>query len=173
MPLYVKYSHWTISKNKPLKYYILTITKKEMLTRIPACLGLYTIWVMLKYAVAIETLTKMEQMVIEKFISRITATMDIESIYLFGSRAEVEGHKESDIDVAIVVSNEAIKEITQRVIESSIEVEEDLDVSGTLMLSPIVINEMLLKSNIGIGKNIREKGILLWSKKSRQKRKVI
>lgn len=129
---------------------------------------------MLKYAVTIDALTKMEQMMIEKFISLITNTMDIEAIHLFGSRAKVEGHKESDIDIAIIVKNkEAIKEITQEVIESSIKVEEDLDVSGKLMLSPIVIDESLLKTNFGIGKSIREEGILLWSKKSGQKRKVI
>jgi predicted nucleotidyltransferase len=129
---------------------------------------------MLKYGVTINTLTKMEQMMIEKFVSFITNTIDIEAIYLFGSRAKVEGHKESDIDIAIIVKNkEAIKEITRRVIESSIKVEEDLDVSGKLMLSPIVIDESLLKTTFGIGKSVREEGILLWSKKPGQKRKVI
>jgi hypothetical protein len=49
----------------------------------------------LKYAVTIDTLTKMEQMMIEKFISLITTTMDIEAIHLFGSRAKIEGHNES------------------------------------------------------------------------------
>lgn len=123
----------------------------------------------------VDTLTPIEQMMIDKFISLSTNAIDIESIYLFGSRAKGEGRIESDIDIAVIVKNkEALKGITHKVIELSIKVEEELDVSGELTLSPIVLKQSLLKTNIGIGKTIREEGILLWSKKSAgQKRKVI
>lgn len=122
---------------------------------------------MLKYTMIVDILTATEQMMIDKFISLSTKAMDIESIYLFGSRAKAEGHIESDIDVAVIIKNKkTLKEITRRVIELSIKVGEELDVSGKLMLSPIVINESLLKTNIGIGKTIREEGVLLWLRKS-------
>ncbi len=123
----------------------------------------------------VDTLTPIEQMMIDKFISLSTNAIDIESIYLFGSRAKGEGRIESDIDIAVIVKNkEVLKGITRKVIELSITVEEELHVSGELTLSPIVLKQSLLKTNIGIGKTIREEGILLWSKKSAgQKRKVI
>ncbi|MGB9715229.1 MAG: nucleotidyltransferase domain-containing protein [Thermodesulfovibrionales bacterium] len=129
---------------------------------------------MLKYVMFIDTLTQMEQMMIEKFILLITNTIHVEAIYLFGSRARIEGHKESDIDIAIIVKNkEEIKDITQMAIESSIKIEEELGVSGELILSPIVIDESMLKTNFGIARRIKEEGALLWSRRSRQKKKFI
>lgn len=129
---------------------------------------------MLKYIMIVNTLTAIEQMMIDRFISLSANTLNIESIYLFGSRARNEGDKESDIDLAVIVKTRAaLKEITLRAIELSIKVEEELDVSGELMLNPIVLNESLLKTNIGIGKTIRKEGVLLWSKKlAGQKRKA-
>lgn len=129
---------------------------------------------MLKYAMTVDSLTAIEHKLIDRFMSLSTKIKDIESIYLFGSRARAEGHIESDIDVAVIVKNkEMVKKITSKVIELAINVEEETDVSGELMLSPIVINESLLKTKIGIGKRIREEGIILWSKKSAaQKRKA-
>lgn len=129
---------------------------------------------MLKYTMTVDSLTAIEHKLIDRFMSLSTKIKDIESIYLFGSRARAEGHIESDIDVAVIVKNkEMVKKITSKVIELAINVEEETDVSGELMLSPIVINESLFKTKIGIGKRIREEGILLWSKKSAaQKRKA-
>jgi predicted nucleotidyltransferase len=123
----------------------------------------------------IDTLTKTEQMLIDRFILLIIREIVVESIYLFGSRAKAKGHLWSDIDLAIVVRDkEHIKETTQKAIELSIKAEEELDIIGELMLSPIVINKSLLNADIGIGKTIREEGILLWSRESTgQKLKVM
>jgi predicted nucleotidyltransferase len=119
----------------------------------------------------INTLTKTEQILIERFISLIIREIGVESVYLFGSRAKAKGHLWSDIDLAIVIKNEEpIKEITRKAIELSIKAEEDLDIIGELMISPTVVNNSLLNARIGIGKTIKEEGILLWSRKSKEKR---
>ncbi|MBI5187933.1 MAG: nucleotidyltransferase domain-containing protein [Nitrospirae bacterium] len=124
---------------------------------------------------AIETLTPIEQKMVERLISLVSGIEGVKYLYLFGSRARLEGHAESDIDIAVVVRDRNIvKRITGHIIDLSIKVAEELGVSGDLMLSPIVIEESLLKAKVGIGRKIREEGILLWSKKSiRKKEKVI
>jgi len=123
-------------------------------------------------SLAAEIFTPAEQKMVEKFISLVSEIEVIKYLYLFGSRSRHEGHTESDIDIAIVVKGEkTVKKITGYIIDLSIKVAEDLGVSGNLMLSPMVIDESLLKAKIGIGKRIREEGILLWSKKSNKKRK--
>lgn len=117
----------------------------------------------------LDTLTPTEEMLIDRFIQTITGSKDIESLYLFGSRARGKGSIESDIDIAVVVKDkERIKRVTSLVVDLSIKIEEEMDVSGKLLLSPIVIDESLLKARIGIGKIIREEGILLWSKRSKR-----
>lgn len=118
----------------------------------------------------ISTLTPVEEMLIDRFVQEITEQIDIEYIYLFGSRARGEGDIESDIDIAVIVKGrKKIKEITRWAINSSIRIAEELDVNGELVLSPIIINESLLKTDMGIGKRIREEGILLWSKRSKKR----
>lgn len=126
-------------------------------------------------SLVIETLTPIEQRMVEKLISLASEVEGIKYLYLFGSRARLEGHTESDIDIAVVVKGrEIVKRITSHIIDLSIKIAEELGVSGELMLSPIVIEESLLKAKVGIGKRIREEGILLWSKKlSIKKEKVI
>lgn len=117
----------------------------------------------------VDTLTPIEEMLIDRFIQTVTGSKDIESLYLFGSRARGKGSIESDIDIAVVVKDkERIKRITSLVVDLSIKIEEEMDVSGKLLLSPIVIDESLLKARLGIGKIIREEGILLWSKRSKR-----
>ncbi len=112
-------------------------------------------------------LTAIEHKILDRFIFFINSIGGIESVYLFGSRARGEGHVESDIDIAVIVRDEnIIKEMTGRVLESATMAEEETGVEGELMLSPIVLNEALLKAKIGIGRRIREEGILLWSRKS-------
>ena len=63
-----------------------------------------------------------------------------------------------------------IKYFTKQVTDISIKIEEELDVIGEIMLSPIIINDSLLKTDIGIGRRIREEGILLWSKRSKKRK---
>lgn len=123
----------------------------------------------------IDTLTPIEQRLIDRFVSKITKINGVESIYLFGSRAKGKGHLESDIDIAIIVKEEKIlKKMSLRAIELSIEIEEELNVGGELVLTPLTIDESSLKLDIGIGRVIREEGILLWSKKLiRKKRRSI
>ena len=118
-----------------------------------------------------ETLTPLEEVLINRFIESISSSKIIVSVYLFGSRARGEGSIESDIDVAVVVKDSVvIKDVTRMVVDASIKIEEELDISGELILSPIVIEEDLLKGHLGIGKRIREEGILLWSKRLKRKK---
>lgn len=123
----------------------------------------------------INTLTPIEQRLIDRFVSKVTKINGVESIYLFGSRAKGKGHPESDIDIAIVVKEEKIlKKMSLKAIELSIEIEEELDVGGELILTPLTIDESSLKADIGIGRVIRKEGILLWSKKLiRPKKRLI
>ncbi|HKZ56469.1 MAG TPA: nucleotidyltransferase domain-containing protein [Thermodesulfovibrionales bacterium] len=121
--------------------------------------------------VQINTLTPGEEILINKFVHEITEKIDVESVYLFGSRARGEGDIESDIDIAVIVKDrKRIKYFTKQVTDISIKIEEELDVIGELMLSPIIINDSLLKTDIGIGRRIREEGILLWSKRSKKRK---
>jgi len=69
-----------------------------------------------------------------------------------------------------VKDRKRIKYFTKQVTDISIKIEEELDVIGELMLSPIIINDSLLKTDIGIGRRIREEGILLWSKRSKKRK---
>jgi len=118
-----------------------------------------------------ETLTPLEEVLINRFIEAISSSKDIDSVYLFGSRARGEGSIESDIDIAVVVKDRVvIKDVTRMVVDASIKIEEELDISGELILSPIVIEEDFLKGHLGIGKRIREEGILLWSKRLKRKK---
>ena len=118
-----------------------------------------------------ETLTPLEEALINRFIEAISSSKDIDSVYLFGSRARGEGSIESDIDIAVVVKDRVvIKDVTRMVVDASIKIEEELDISGELILSPIVIEEDFLKGHLGIGKRIREEGILLWSKRLKRKK---
>ena len=112
---------------------------------------------------------------LNRFVQVISSSKDVEAIYLFGSRARGEGNIESDIDIAVVVKNrQMIQNLRQRVIETSINIEEEQDICGELMLSPVVIEESLLEGNYGIGKRIRREGVLLWSKRlKREKEKAI
>jgi len=119
-----------------------------------------------------ETLTPLEELLINRFIQEISSSMDVDSIYLFGSRARGEGDIESDIDIAVVVKDrKVIKDVTRRVVDASIKIGEEMDISGELMLSPIVIEEPLLEGDLGIGKRIREEGVLLWSRSLQRKKK--
>src|SRR3989304_6839127 len=121
--------------------------------------------------VQINTLTPGEEILINKFVHEITEKIDVESVYLFGSRARGEGDIESDIDIAVIVKDrKRIKYFTKQVTDISIKIEEELDVIGELMLSPIIINDSLLKTDIGIGGRIREEGILLWPKSSKKRK---
>lgn len=116
---------------------------------------------------ATPSLTAIENKMIAGFISRAERMREIEAIYLFGSRARAEGHSESDIDIAVIVkSKDKIKETTGRVLELAAKVEEETGVEGELLLSPVVLDGPILKSKIGLGKRIREEGIILWSRKS-------
>ena len=118
-----------------------------------------------------ETLTPLEEVLINRFIEVISGLKDVESVYLFGSRARGEGDIESDIDIAVVVKDrKTIKDVTRRVVDASIKIGEELDISGELMLSPIVIEEALLKGDLGIGKRIREEGVFLWSRRLKRKK---
>ena len=63
-----------------------------------------------------------------------------------------------------------IKDVTRRMVDASIKIGEELDISGEIILSPIVIEEALLKGDLGIGKRIREEGVFLWSKRLRRKK---
>ncbi|MBI5193821.1 MAG: nucleotidyltransferase domain-containing protein [Nitrospirae bacterium] len=120
-----------------------------------------------------ETLTPLEEVLIKRFIEVIRELIDVESVYLFGSRARGEGSIESDIDIAVVVKDrEMIKDVTRSVLDASIKIVEEMNISGELILSPIVIEDALLKGDIGVGKRIREEGILLWSKRSEKKRET-
>ena len=119
-----------------------------------------------------ETLTPLEELLINRFIQEISSSMDVDSIYLFGSRARGEGDIESDIDIAVVVKDrKVIKDVTRRVVDASIKIGEEMDTGGELMLSPIVIEEPLLEGDLGIGKRIREEGVLLWSRSLQRKKK--
>ena len=81
------------------------------------------------------------------------------------------GLNNNDIDIAVIVKDrKRIKYFTKQVTDISIKIEEELDVIGELMLSPIIINDSLLKTDIGIGRRIREEGILLWSKRSKKRK---
>ncbi|RJQ43347.1 MAG: nucleotidyltransferase domain-containing protein [Nitrospiraceae bacterium] len=122
-----------------------------------------------------DSLTAIEHKMLDKFISLINNIGEIEAVYLFGSRARGEGHAESDIDVAVIVnSKDRIKKMTDAVIELSVRAEEETGVSGELILSPIVLDRSFLKSEIGVGRRVREEGILIWSRKSAGlKRKAI
>lgn len=118
-----------------------------------------------------ETLTPLEEVLINRFIEVISGSNDIESVYLFGSRARGKGSIESDIDLAVIVKDrKMIKDVTRRVVDASIKIGEELDISGEIILSPIVIEEALLKGDLGIGKRIREEGVFLWSKRLRRKK---
>lgn len=120
-----------------------------------------------------ETLTPLEEVLIKRFIEVIRELKDVESVYLFGSRARGEGSIESDIDIAVVVKDrEMVKDVTRGVVDISIKIEEELNISGELTLSPIVIEEALLRGGLGIGKRIREEGIFLWSKRLGKKRET-
>jgi len=55
--------------------------------------------------VQINTLTPGEEILINKFVHEITEKIDVESVYLFGSRARGEGDIESDIDIAVIVKD--------------------------------------------------------------------
>jgi len=108
---------------------------------------------------------------INRLIEVISGSKDIESVYLFGSRARGEGNIESDIDIAVIVKDrKMIKDVTRRMVDASIKIGEELDISGEIILSPIVIEEALLKGDLGIGKRIREEGVFLWSKRLRRKK---
>ncbi len=118
-----------------------------------------------------ETLTPLEEALINRLIEVISGSKDIESVYLFGSRARGEGNIESDIDIAVIVKDrKMIKDVTRRMVDASIKIGEELDISGEIILSPIVIEEALLKGDLGIGKRIREEGVFLWSKRLRRKK---
>ncbi len=120
-----------------------------------------------------ETLTPLEEVLIKRFIEGIRELKDVESVYLFGSRARGEGSIESDIDLAVVVKDRAmVKDVTRSVLDASIKIGEEMNTSGELILSPIVIEEALLKGELGIGKRIREEGILLWSERSGRKKET-
>lgn len=126
---------------------------------------------MLKYGMEITSLTETEQIMINMFISLVLDRFDIESIYLFGSRARSSGHTESDIDIAIIVNDDlSVKKMTRNIIDLSILVEEEAGVAGELMLSPIVLTKLHLSSSIGLGKKIMEEGVLLWSKRSKTRK---
>jgi len=126
---------------------------------------------MLKYGMEITSLTETEQIMINMLISLVLDRFDIESIYLFGSRARSSGHTESDIDIAIIVNDDlSVKKMTRNIIDLSILVEEEAGVAGELMLSPIVLTKLHLSSSIGLGKKIMEEGVLLWSKRSKTRK---
>jgi predicted nucleotidyltransferase len=47
-------------------------------------------------------LSEHERRVIERWIGRLRATLDLDSVWLFGSRARGEGGEDSDIDLLVI-----------------------------------------------------------------------
>ena len=65
---------------------------------------------------------------INRLIEVISGSKDIESLYLFGSRARGEGNIESDIDIAVIVKDrKMIKDVTRRMVDASIKIGEEME----------------------------------------------
>lgn len=86
---------------------------------------------------------------------------DIRMIVLYGSVARNEETKESDIDIAIIMS----KDMEERERERFIHWSADMDVRYDRVFSIIDIQEKMLEKwgeILPFYKNVREEGIVLW-----------
>jgi len=104
-----------------------------------------------------QKLTPLEISVVKEFLSSLTAFPQVESIFLYGSRGEMNSTEWSDVDIAVVVTGkEHIREI-EKEIESWL-----IDFSPDILFHPVVIDRDILQHK-GIGESIK-KGILLWER---------
>ena len=83
------------------------------------------------------------------------------SAILYGSYARGEQSEESDVDIALILSEAPSEEDHERMVELVIDYE--LDLSVTLSLVPIELAQYLeWKRDLPFYKNIDREGILLW-----------
>jgi len=103
----------------------------------------------LKNVDAVEWLTAIEQEAILRFKREVSALFGgvVEQVILFGSRARGQGHEESDIDLAVVLSEDE-QPFWRRIVDVATDL--NLDYEYRVRVSPLILS--------------REKLLALWSR---------
>lgn len=100
---------------------------------------------------------------INEFKSRIERELDLEKVVLFGSRARGDNAIDSDIDIAVVLSNPPVSHTEKLLISKKLlKVTFDIELKTGLVINPIIISAAEFnKSDIEseLIKNIRHDGV--------------
>lgn len=105
-------------------------------------------------------ITPLENKFITKLIDRLESTEGIVAIILYGSRVGGFSNEDSDLDIALITE----KSLTHHKLDSiKDEIMEEMDIFGELRIDLFGFTEEEIK-HLPIGKEIEEKGVLLWKK---------
>ncbi len=105
-------------------------------------------------------ISPLEDKFINKLIDRLESKEDIIALILYGSRAGGFSDEDSDLDLALII-NKSIPHHKLNSIKDKIM--EEMDITGELRVDLFGFTEEEIKY-LPIGKEILEKGVILWKK---------
>ncbi len=105
-------------------------------------------------------ISPLEDKFINKLIDRLESEEGIIALILYGSRAGGFSDEDSDLDLALI-TNKSIPHHKLNSIKD--EIMEEMDITGELRVDLFGFTEEEIKY-LPIGKEIHEKGVILWKK---------
>ncbi len=105
-------------------------------------------------------ITPLEDKFITKLIDRIRFIEGIIALILYGSRVSGFSNEDSDLDIALITNKSMPNDKLDRIKD---ELTEEMNITGELRIDLFSFTEEEIK-HLPIGKEIEEKGLLLWKK---------
>ena len=113
-------------------------------------------------------ITPLEDKLIRKLINKLKTKEGVVALILYGSRASGLSNEDSDLDLALITE----KSLPYNELNSiKNEINEEMSIVGELRIDIFNFTEDEIR-HLPVGKEIREKGLLLW-KKNRNLQKVL
>jgi predicted nucleotidyltransferase len=106
--------------------------------------------------------TPLEDRFISKLIDRLKSVEGVAALILYGSRAGGFSDEDSDLDIAVITDLSLPHHILDGIKD---EIMADMDITGELRAEVFGFTEKEMK-HLPIGREIEEKGVLLWKKDS-------
>jgi predicted nucleotidyltransferase len=116
--------------------------------------------------ITISHVTPLENRFITKLIDRLEPGEGLMSLILYGSRVGGFSDENSDLDIALITGRSFLQHKLDIIRD---EIMEEMGISGELRVEVFGFTEEEIK-HLPIGKEIEEKGVLLWKKDSNLQR---
>ncbi|MEW6556391.1 MAG: nucleotidyltransferase domain-containing protein [Elusimicrobiota bacterium] len=110
-------------------------------------------------------LTKIEKKALVEFINKLTQEFCnyLKFVILYGSKARGDRHRESDVDLLIVM-NKVDKKIWDKIVDLELETGDKYDYKSHLSIHPMTVKEYnwMQHRQLPFILNVNQEGIILW-----------